>query len=47
MKKQLNCEELGTNIKFDKHQVGQTLIRTKIELEKNQVGKTLSGTNIK
>ena len=33
-KKQLNCEELGTNIKFDKHQVGQTLTGTKIELEK-------------
>ena len=34
MKKQLNCEELGTNIKFDKHQVGQPLTGTKIELEK-------------
>ena len=34
MKKQLNCEELGTIIKFDKHQVGQTLTGTKIELEK-------------
>ena len=32
--KKLNCEELGTNIKFDKHQVGQTLTGTKIELEK-------------
>ena len=47
MKKQLNCEELGTNIKFDKHQVGQTLIGTKIELEKKQVGKTSSKTNTK
>ena len=45
--KKLNCEELGTNIKFDKHQVGQTLTGTKIELEKikwdkHQVRQTLN-----